>query len=337
VVKDAPDAEPVLREFLDFVGDAVLVAHNARFDIGFIRENCRLLGLPQPKNPVLDTLELARFLHPRLKNHRLNTLAEMYGVPLKNHHRAIDDTVALGGILTGLLRDTMARGITELSRLNEARGDAWRTSHPFHCCIYALNATGKKNLYKLVSLSHTEYFHKVPCIPKSKLSELREGLLVLSGCEKGELFETVLNKSEEEAEEVAAFYDALEIQPVEFYLHLVDKGVVGSRAEIEEALRKICRIGEKLGKPVIATGNVHYLDPEDKVFRDITIHGITGFSPLKEQRKPDAYFRTTKEMLEAMAFLGPDKAYETVVTNTRRWPSGSRRSRFSGQAVHAGH
>jgi len=317
MVKDAPDIEPVLRDFLAFVGDAVLVAHNARFDIGFIRENCRILGLPQPVNPVLDTLELARLLHPRLKNHRLNTLAELYSVPLKNHHRAIDDTVALGGILTGLLRDVMARGITDLSRLNEARGDSWRTSHPYHCGIYALNAAGKKNLYKLVSMSHTEYFHKVPCIPKSKLVELRDGLLVMSGCEKGELFEAVLNKSEEEAEEVAGFYDVLEIQPVEFYLHLVDKGVVGSRAEIEEALRKICRIGDKLGKPVVATGNVHYLDPEDKVFRDITIHGITGFSPLKEQRKPDAHFRTTREMLEAMAFLGPDKAYETVVTNTR--------------------
>ncbi len=318
MVRDAPDLEPVLRDFLAFIGDAVLVAHNARFDIGFIQENCRMLGLPQPDNPVLDTLELARFLHPSFKNHRLNTLAEWYKVPLENHHRAIDDTVALAGILNGLLKDAVNRGVTGLHRLNEVHGDnSWKTTRPFHCGIYALNAVGKKNLYKLVSLSHTTYFNRVPCIPKSKLVEYREGLLVLSGCEKGELFETVLNKSEEEAEEVAAFYDVLEIQPIEFYLHLLDKGQVNSRAELEEALRKICRIGEKLGKPVIATGNVHYLQPRDKVFRDITIHGITGFSPLKEQRKPDAHFRTTKEMLEEMAFLGPEKAYETVVTNTR--------------------
>jgi DNA polymerase-3 subunit alpha (Gram-positive type) len=315
MVQDAPELEPKLAEFLEFVGDAVLVAHNARFDIGFIQEACKRLGWPQVENPVLDTLELARLLHPTMKNHRLNTLAELYRVPLENHHRAIDDTVALGGVLNGLLKDAMSRGYTELHRLNEAHGDSWRTTRPFHCGIYALNAVGKKNLFKLVSLSHTEYFHKVPCIPKSKLLEMREGLLIVSGCEKGEFYETVLNKSEEEAEEVAEFYDVLEIQPLDFYMHLLDKGLVGSRAELEESLRRICRIGEKLGKPVIATGNVHYLEPRDKLFRDITIHGITGFSPLKEQRKPDAHFRTTREMLDAFAFLGEEKAYEVVVRN----------------------
>lgn len=314
MVKDAPELEPKLREFIAFAGDAVLVAHNARFDIGFIQEACRQIGLPPVNNPVLDTLELARFLHPTMKNHRLNTLAELYKVPLENHHRAIDDTIALGGVLYGLLKDAASRGVTELNRLNEVNGDSWKTTRPFHCGIYALNAVGKKNLFKLISLSHTDYFHRVAIIPKSKLIEMREGLLVISGCEKGELFETVLNKSQEEAEEVAAFYDVLEIQPLDFYLHLLDKGLVGSRAELEEALRRICRIGEKLGKPVIATGNVHYLKPRDKLFRDITIHGITGFSPLKEQRKPDAHFRTTAEMLEAFAFLGPDKAKEVVVT-----------------------
>lgn len=145
---------------------------------------------------------------------------------------------------------------------------------------------------------------------------MREGLLVISGCEKGEFFETVLNKTVEEAEEVAEFYDVLEIQPVGFYMHLVEKGLVGSRAEIEQAHRRILEIGRKLNKPVIATGNVHYLNPRDKIFRDITIHGITGFSPLKDMRKPDAHFRTTKEMLEEFAFLGEQTAYEVVVTNT---------------------
>lgn len=316
MVKDAPELAPKLAEFLDFIGDAVLVAHNARFDIGFIQDACKKLGHPPVANPVLDTLELARYLHPTMKNHRLNTLADLYKVSLENHHRAIDDTVALGGILLGLLKDAQSRGVAELHRLNDANGDSWRTTRPFHCGIYALNAVGKKNLFKLISLSHTDYFHKVACIPRSKLVELREGLLVISGCEKGEFYETVLNKSEEEAEEVAAFYDVLEVQPLDFYMHLLDKGLVGSRAELEEALRKICRIGEKLGKPVIATGNVHYLKPREKLFRDITIHGITGFSPLKDQRKPDAHFRTTGEMLEAMAFLGKEKAYEVVVTNT---------------------
>jgi len=316
MVKDAPELEPKLKEFLAFVGDAVLVAHNARFDVGFIQHSCKQLGLPPVENPALDTLELARYLHPSMKNHRLNTLASLYKVSLENHHRAIDDTIALGGILNGLLKDLATRGVNELHALNGLNENSWKTTRPFHCGIYALNAVGKKNLYKLISMSHTEYFHRVACIPKSKLIEYREGLLIVSGCEKGELFETVLNKSQEEAEEVAAFYDVLEVQPLDFYMHLLDKGLVASRSALEEALRRIVRIGEKLTKPVIATGNVHYLQPREKIFRDITIHGITGFSPLKDQRKPDAHFRTTTEMLEAFQFLGADKAEEVVVRNT---------------------
>ncbi|WP_256761336.1 PolC-type DNA polymerase III [Cohnella sp. WQ 127256] len=316
MVKDAPELEPKLKEFIAFIGDAILVAHNARFDVGFMQEACKRYGLPLLTNPALDTLELARFLHPKMKNHRLNTLASLYKVSLESHHRAIDDTIALGGILIGLLKEALARGVTELQSLNEVNEDSWRTTRPFHCGIYATNAVGKKNLFKLISLSHTEYLNRVACIPKSKLIEHREGLLVISGCEKGELFETVLNKSQEEAEDIAAFYDVLEVQPIDFYMHLLDKGLVASRAALEEALRRICKIGEKLTKPVIATGNVHYLVPREKIFREITIHGITGFSPLKDQRKPDAHFRTTAEMLEAFQFLGSEKAYEVVVKNT---------------------
>lgn len=316
MVKDAPELEPKLKEFITFIGDAVLVAHNARFDMGFMQEACKQHGLPPLTNPALDTLELARYLHPTMKNHRLNTLASLYKVSLENHHRAIDDTIALSGVLAGLLKEALSRGVTELQSLNEVNVNSWRTTRPFHCGIYATNAIGKKNLFKLISLSHTDYLNRVACIPKSKLVEHREGLLVISGCEKGELFEAVLNKSQEEAEEVAGFYDVLEVQPIDFYMHLVDKGLVGSRSELEEALRRICRMGEKLTKPVIATGNVHYLIPREKIYRDITIHGITGFSPLKDQRKPDAHFRTTAEMLEAFQFLGQEKAYEVVVKNT---------------------
>ncbi|WP_168122216.1 PolC-type DNA polymerase III [Paenibacillus sp. HB172176] len=316
MVRDAPELEPKLREFIDFIGDDILVAHNARFDIGFIQANCKEIGLPEVKNPVLDTLELARFLHPSLKNHRLNTLAAKYKVSLENHHRAIDDSIALGGVLFGLIKDAAERKIVDLHQLNDYVGLDLSNSRPFHCNIYALNAMGKKNLFKLISLSHTEYFKRVATIPKSRLTELRDGLLVVSGCEKGEFFETVLNKSHEEAVDVAEFYDVLEIQPIDFYMHLVEKGLVGSRAEIEGAMRRICEIGDGLGKPVIATGNVHYLNPRDKMYRDITIQGITGFSPLKGMRKPDAHFRTTDEMLEEFAFLGEARAKEVVVTNT---------------------
>lgn len=317
MVKDAPDLEPVLKEFVEFIGDGVLVAHNARFDVGFIQASLKQYGMPQLDNPALDTLELARLLHPGMKNHRLNTLADKYKVLLESHHRAIDDTVALAGILNGLLADAeKIKGLTMLDRLNDYVGKDLSNTRPFHCGIYALNPIGKKNLFKLISLSHTEYFMRVPCIPRSKLVELREGLLVISGCEKGEFFETVLNKTVEEAMEVAEFYDVLEIQPLTMYMHLVDKGLVGSPAELKAAIKTICDIGEKLNKPVIATGNVHYLDPRDKLFRDITIHGITGFSPLKDIRKPDAHLRTTDEMLEEFEFLGKDKAFEVVVKNT---------------------
>ncbi|WP_438350175.1 PolC-type DNA polymerase III [Paenibacillus sp. FA6] len=317
MVKDAPDLEPVLQEFVKFAEDGILVAHNARFDMGFIQASLKEYGLPEMLNPVLDTLELARLIYPGMKNHRLNTMADKYKVLLESHHRAIDDTIALAGILNGLLVDTeKMKGITMLDRLNDYVGKDLSNIRPFHCGIYALNMVGKKNLFKLISLSHTEYFKRVPCIPRSKLEELREGLLIISGCEKGEFFEAVLNKSLDEAEDVAQFYDILEIQPLTMYMHLVDKGFVASPLEIKAALKTVCEIGEKLNKPVIATGNVHYLEPREKLFRDIAINGITGFSPLKGMQKPDAHFRTTDDMLEEFEFLGKGKANEVVVTNT---------------------
>ncbi|CAG7623878.1 PolC-type DNA polymerase III [Paenibacillus allorhizosphaerae] len=316
MVKDAPELAEMLPKFIEFVGDSILVAHNARFDIGFIQANCKQLALPEVTNAVLDTLELARLLFPTMKNHRLNTLADKFKVSLENHHRAIDDSIALGHVLFHLLKESGDRGYATLEQLNDRAGKSLNTQRPFHCCIYAKNMTGKKNLYTLISLSHTEYFHREPRIPKSKLMAMREGLIIASGCEKGEFYETVLNKSVEEAEMVAEFYDVLEIQPICVNMHLVDKGLVGSAVQLEDANRKIIEIGRKLGKPVIATGNVHYLHPREKISRDITINGITGFSPLKDMRKPDVHFRTTKEMLEEFRYLGEQTAYDVVVKNT---------------------
>jgi DNA polymerase-3 subunit alpha (Gram-positive type) len=315
MVQDAPDVEEALPKFLAFAGDAILVAHNARFDMGFIQAFSKRLGLPKVENPVLDTLELGRCLFPSLKNHRLNTLADKYKVSLDNHHRAVDDAAALGGILTGMLKDCIGRGIDRVERLNDLVGQTPTLARPFHSNIYALNAVGKKNLFRLVSMSHTVYYKKQPTIPKSILTEMREGLLVISGCEKGEFFETILNKSPEEAEEIAQFYDVLEIQPLDTYMHLVDKGLVGSIEDIKNTIRSIIALGNKLDKPVIATGNVHYLDPQDHLLRDITINGITGFSPLKDIRKPKVHLRTTKEMLEEFAYLGEQEAYRVVVKN----------------------
>jgi DNA polymerase-3 subunit alpha (Gram-positive type) len=322
MIKDAPQLVEVLPKFIEFVGDSVLSAHNARFDMGFLQAGCKQLGIPLVSNPALDTLELARFLFPSMKNHRLNTLAVRFKVSLDNHHRAVDDSEATGHILWHMIQETVQRDITDLNDLNNHAGEDLQNVRPFHCTIYAKNAEGKKNLYKLVSLSHTQYLHRVPRIPKSVLSHYREGLIVSSGCEKGELYETVLNKSLEEAEAVAQYYDVLEIQPHGINRHLVDKQLVAGEDTLKEVNRKIVQLGEKLDKPVIATGNVHYIDPNEKIYREILIAGITGFSPLKDQRKPDVHFRTTDEMLQEFTYLGQEKAYEVVVANTDRLADG---------------
>src|SRR5690606_32105417 len=260
MLEGAPDVEEVLRRFLDFVGDSVLVAHNARFDMGFFQMGVRRLGLDAITNPVIDTLEMARSLYSGLKNYRLNTLCKHFGIELKQHHRAIHDAEATGHLLWKMVEDCLARKITRLDQLNEVTGrrDVSRL-RPFHAVLLVRNQTGLKNLYKLISLSHLEYFHRVPRIPRSELEKHREGLIVGSGCEKGELFEAALQKSPQEAEKIARFYDYIEIQPVDVNRHLIEKGIVESEERLRETNRLLVRIGEKLGKPVVATGNAHYL------------------------------------------------------------------------------
>jgi DNA polymerase-3 subunit alpha (Gram-positive type) len=318
MVQDAPELFPTLEKFIAFIGNRILVAHNANFDMGFIKENLKRHQFAPLTNPVIDTLELARMLFPSMKNHRLNTLADKFKVALDSHHRAIDDSIALTHILTSLLKEAADRGIDQLERLNDRVGKDLSNTRPFHCCIYAQTQEGKKNLFKLISKSHTESYYRVPCIPRSVLTELRDGLLISSGCEKGELYETALNKSLEEAEKVAQFYDIIEIQPPEINKHLVAKGLVEKIDVLEQTNLNLYQIAKKLGKTVIATGNVHYLNPRDKINRDITIHGITGFSPLKDMEKPDVHFRTTKEMIDCFQHLGEEAAYEVVVTNTSK-------------------
>lgn len=319
MVKDAPELDEVLVRFRAFVGDAVLVAHNARFDTGFLAVNYRRIGQEPLASPVLDTLELARALYPNLRNHRLNTLCEKFGIPLVQHHRAVYDAEATGYLLWKMLLDAKERGYDTLDALNRlvGTGDVSR-QRPFHATLLVQNAAGLKNLYKLISLSHLKYFHRTPRIPRSVLLEHRDGLLVGSACDQGEVFEAAMHKSEDELEEVAAFYDYLEIQPVANYRHLIDKDLVRDEEHLRDILRKIVRVGEKLGKPVVATGNVHYLDPHDEVYRRILVHALGGASPLDPDRLPPVYFRTTDEMLEAFAFLGEEKAREVVITNTRR-------------------
>jgi DNA polymerase-3 subunit alpha (Gram-positive type) len=316
MLEGAPEVGEVLQRFLDFVGDSVLVAHNARFDMGFLQMGVQRLGLDSITNPVIDTLEMARSLYTGLKNYRLNTLCKHFGIELKQHHRAIHDAEATGHLLWKMVEDCLARKISRLDQLNEMTGrrDVSRL-RPFHAVLLVRNQTGLKNLYKLISLSHLEYFHRVPRIPRSELEKYREGLIVGSGCEKGELFEAALQKSPQEAEEIARFYDYIEIQPVDVNRHLIEKGIVESEERLRETNRLLVRIGEKLGKPVVATGNAHYLDAWESLYREILTANQSGFR--RKDPLPPAHFRTTEEMLEEFSYLGEEKAREVVIAAPR--------------------
>jgi DNA polymerase III subunit alpha, Gram-positive type len=320
MVKDAPDPEEVLEKFYQWIGDDILVAHNATFDMGFINVGFKKIGLGKAKNPVIDTLELARFLYPELKNHRLNTLCKKFDIELTQHHRAIYDAEATGYLLIKMLKDAYEKGIQYHNQLNDFMGqsNAYQRARPFHATLLVKNEIGLKNLFKLVSLSHVNYFYRVPRIPRSQLQKHREGIIVGSGCDKGEVFEAMMQKSPEEVEEIAAFYDFLEVHPPEIYKHLIDQELVRDERALKQIITNIVKLGEKLNKPVVATGNVHYLNPEDKIYRKILISSQSGANPLNKQKLPDVYFRTTNEMLQCFSFLPEEKAKEIVITNTQK-------------------
>ncbi|MBO8155199.1 MAG: PolC-type DNA polymerase III [Bacillaceae bacterium] len=319
MVKDAPEVEEVLEKFYDWMGDSILVAHNASFDMGFLNEGLKKIGKDKASNPVIDTLELARYLFPELKNHRLNTLCKHLNIELVQHHRAIYDAEATGYLLWQLIKRCLEKEITNHNQLNAhmGEGNAYQRSRPFHCILLAQNQDGLKNLYKLVSLSHVEYFYRVPRIPRSVLQKHREGLLIGSGCDQGELFETMMQKSKEEAEKVAEFYDYIEIQPPSNYQHLIEKELVRDQDSLLDIIKNLVNLAEEMNKPAVVTGNVHYVEKYEKIYRKILIASQNG-NPLNRQTLPDVYFKTTDEMLKEMAFLGDEKAKEVVVENTNK-------------------
>jgi DNA polymerase-3 subunit alpha (Gram-positive type) len=320
MVETAPEAAEVLQRFSDWAGDAVLVAHNASFDMGFLNVGYRKMGLEKAKNPVIDTLELGRFLYPELKNHRLNTLAKKFDIDLTQHHRAIYDAEATGYLLLKMLKDALPKGIEYHDQFNEnmGKGNAFQRARPYHCTLMAQNDVGLKNLFKLVSISHINYFYRVPRIPRSVLQKYREGILVGSACNKGEVFEGMMQKSPEEVEAHARFYDYLEVMPKQVYAPLLEMELIKNEKALEEIIGNIVKLGDKLGIPVVATGNVHYLNENDKIYRKILISSQGGANPLNRHELPDVQFRTTNEMLDAFSFLGADKAKEIVVTNTNK-------------------
>ncbi|MBD8068264.1 PolC-type DNA polymerase III [Bacillus sp. PS06] len=319
MVRNAPDIEEVLQRFSDWAEDAILVAHNASFDMGFLNVGYKQIGQEKASNPVIDTLELARFLYPEFKNHRLNTLCKKFDINLTQHHRAIYDAEATGYLLAKLLKDALEQNIEYHDQLNDnmGAGNAYQRSRPSHVTLLAKNDIGLKNLFKLVSISHMNYFYRVPRIPRSVLQKHREGILVGSACDKGEVFEGMMQKSPEEVEDIARFYDYLEVQPPENYQHLIELELVRNQSDLREIIGNIISLGEKLELPVVATGNVHYLDPNDYMFRKILIGSQGGANPLNRHNLPQVHFRSTDEMLECFSFLDKDVAKKIVVTNTQ--------------------
>lgn len=320
MLKDAPEVDEMIAKFYEFIGDAIVVAHNASFDMGFLYTAYEKAGIKGVKHPVIDTLQLSRLVNPTMKNHRLNTLCNKYGIELTQHHRAIYDTEATGYLLLHLLKEAKEKGIEYHDDFNKFMGgeDSYKQSRPYHCTILAATNDGLKNLFKLVSIAHTQTFYRVPRIRRSDLMKLRDGLIIGSGCSNGELFETMMNKSPEEAEKVAEFYDYIEVHPKSVYSQLIDGGIIHDEWTLEDIIRKLVKLGKKMGIPVVATGNVHYLHENDAIYRQILVGSQGGANPLNRYPLPKVHFRTTNEMLQEFDFLGPDVAKEIVVANSQK-------------------
>ncbi len=320
MVMDAPLIEDILPEFMKFSEGCVMVAHNADFDMSFIKANCKRLGIACEKT-VVDTVSLARVLLPNLNRFKLDTVAKALGVSLDNHHRAVDDAGCTAEIFVKFIRMLTERGIDALdgvNKLGSSSVDFVKKANTYHAIILATCDQGRTNLYRLVSLAHIKYFNRRPRIPKSEFMKYRNGLIIGSACEAGELYRAILNgRPEEEISRLASFYDYLEIQPLGNNAFLVrdEDSPVSSDEDLIEINKKIVRLGEEFHKPVVATCDVHFLDPEDEVYRRIIMTG-QGFKDADDQAP--LFLRTTEEMLKEFEYLGSAKAEEVVITNTNR-------------------
>ena len=321
MVIDAETIESVLPKFLEFVGDAVLVAHNANFDVSFIKENAKRQNLSADFTYV-DTVGIARTLLTGQAKYTLDAVAKTLKISLENHHRAVDDAECTAEIFLKFIEMLKKEGVNTLAELNEmgkASVEAVRKLHSYHIIILAKNQTGRINLYRLVSESHLTYFYKRPLIPKSLIQKYREGLIIGSACEAGELFRAMLEgQSEEQIARIVNFYDYLEIQPIgnnKFMIESEKLKDINSEEDLIALNKRVVRLGEQFQKPVVATCDVHFLDPEDEVYRRIIMTG-KGFKDADDQAP--LYLRTTEEMLDEFAYLGSEKAEEIVITNTNK-------------------
>ena len=321
MVHGSKSEEEVFKMFKDFCDGCIIAGHNVSFDMGFMNTGYRRHKMTEITEPVIDTLPLARFLYPNLRGYRLNTLSKRFKVALEHHHRANYDAEATGHLLYKFLKDAEKRyDIRYVDDLNKhmAENDAYKHARPFHVTILAQTQAGLKNLFKLVSFSNVKYFHRVPRIPRTVLSKYRDGLLLGTACSSGEVFTAMMEKGYSTALQKARYYDFIEVQPKPNYAPLLEQHVIADDAHLEDILKNMVKMGDELEKPVVATGDVHYLDPHDGVYRKILINSQGGANPLNRTHRPDVHFRTTDEMIKEFSFLGDEKAHEIVVDNTHK-------------------
>lgn len=317
MVKDKETIKEILPRFLEFVGDSPLIAHNAGFDSGFIRAKAGELGL-NVDNVVIDTLQLSRILLPELKKHKLNIVCEHLGISLENHHRAADDAAATAEIMLKFIEMMKDKGIKDVADINSlaSSAESYKSKESYHIILLVKNMTGLRNLYQLVSKAHLDCFYKKPRIPKSLLMQYREGLIIGSACEAGEVFRNILNNLDENTiTENARFYDYLEIQPNGNNEFLLRNGKLSNKGQLDAINKRIVELGRKLNKPVVATGDVHFLEPEDEIYRRIIMAG-QGYSDADEQAP--LYFKSTDEMLQEFKYLGEETAVKVVVENPNK-------------------
>ena len=316
LIKDKPTIEEILPKFVDFIGDSVLVAHNANFDMGFMQQKCREQNI-EFKNTSVDTLTLARTLLPHMKRFRLNLIAKELGIPLLNHHRAVDDAEATAHIFIKFLEMLRKKGAEKLSDVNDILGDIDYTKLTTnHVTLIAKNQEGIKNLYKIVSDAHVNHFYRAPRILKSVLEQYKEGIIVGSACEAGEVFQAIKqNKNDKELERIISLYDYIEVMPIDNNRFMIDKGEVEDEEELRDLNRRLIDAAYKFGKIPVATGDVHFIDKHEAVFRKVLKYS-QGFNVDEEETY--LHFRTTDEMLDEFKYLGEDLAYEVVVENTNK-------------------
>ena len=315
MVKDAETIDKIIPQIIEFIGDSILVAHNADFDIGYLKYNFKKYGY-ELNNTYIDTLRLSKAVFPDLRKYKLGVIADSLNIKVDVAHRALDDVKTLVAVFNKIIDIAKEQGASIIDDFDDKFKMDYKKLPSYHIIIIAKNYVGLKNLYKLISYSHLNYFYKKPRIPKSMLNELREGLIIGSACSEGELYRAIAEgKPEEEIEEIASYYDYLEIQPLGNNAYMLRNGLVESEDSLIEINKKIVDLADKQNKLVVATCDVHFMDPQDEIYRRILEAG-QGYKDADEQAP--LFLRTTEEMLKEFQYLGEEKAYEVVVTNTNK-------------------